>query len=60
MKITGHLDSGRIDVRDVTTATVSTDSGRVNIAGASGDVTATTDSGRIDANDVKGRVNLRT
>ncbi len=60
VKITGRLDSGRIDVRDVTTATLSTDSGRVSIAGASGDVTATTDSGRIDANGIKGRVSLRT
>jgi DUF4097 and DUF4098 domain-containing protein YvlB len=60
VKITGRLDSGRIDVRGVTTATLSTDSGRISVSDASGDVTATTDSGRIDANDVKGRANLQT
>jgi hypothetical protein len=60
VKITGRLDSGRIDVRGVTTATLSTDSGRISVNNATGDVTATTDSGRIDANDIKGRVNLQT
>lgn len=60
VKITGRLDSGRIDVRGLTTATLSTDSGRISVSDATGDVTATTDSGRIDANDIKGRVNLQS
>ena len=60
VKITGRLDSGRIDVRGVTTATLSTDSGRISVSHATGDVTATTDSGRIDASDIKGRVNLQS
>jgi hypothetical protein len=60
VKVTGRLDSGRIDVRGVTTATLSTDSGRISVDNATGDVTATTDSGRIDANNIKGRVNLQT
>jgi Putative adhesin len=60
VKVTGSLDSGRIDVRSITTATLRTDSGRITVQDTTGDVTATTDSGRIDANTVKGRLNLQT
>jgi DUF4097 and DUF4098 domain-containing protein YvlB len=60
VKVTGHLDSGRIDVKDLTDATVSTDSGRISVAGASGNVNATTDSGRVDVSDVRGRLNVKT
>jgi len=60
VKVTGHLSSGRIDVRDVTAATVSTDSGRISLAGAAGNVNATSDSGRVDVSDVRGRLNVKT
>src|SRR6185437_8788936 len=60
VKVTGSLDSGRIEVRSITTATLRTDSGRISVEDATGDVTATTDSGRIDANTIKGRLNLQT
>jgi Toastrack DUF4097 len=53
VKVTGHLDSGRIDVKDVTAATLSTNSGQISITNASGDVNAHSDSGRINATDAR-------
>jgi hypothetical protein len=60
VKITGRLDSGRIDVTDVASATLSTDSGRITVDGVAGDMTATTDSGRIDASRVAGALSLKS
>jgi hypothetical protein len=60
VKVTGSVGSGKVEVRDVTEATLSTDSGTIIVANASGDVTVSSDSGSVEVTDIKGRFNAQT
>jgi DUF4097 and DUF4098 domain-containing protein YvlB len=60
VRVTGRLDSGRLDASDIASATLTTDSGRISVSGATGDLTATTDSGSISVSRVTGSVTLKS
>jgi len=60
VRVTGSVSSGKLEMHDITEATLSTDSGSITVVNASGDVTARADSGRIEATDIKGRFNAQT
>lgn len=60
VKVTSHLDSGRLDLAGIGAATLESDSGRITVHDASGDVNAGTDSGGVTIADVHGRLNLQT
>ena len=57
--VTGHLDSGGIDLLGIAAATLKTNSGGITVHDAAGDVNAGTDSGGMTVTDVHGRLNLQ-
>jgi DUF4097 and DUF4098 domain-containing protein YvlB len=60
IRVAGASGSGRLDLRDIATASVSTSSGGLRVRGASGDVTARANSGSVDVSGVAGAVATRT
>ena len=60
VKVSGRLESGRIELKDLGSATVNTSSGKITITNATGDVNATTNSGSVLATNVDGRLNAQT
>jgi len=60
LTVTGHLDSGRLDLSGIGTATLETTSGSVLVHDAAGDVNAGSDSGRLTVANVNGRLNLKS
>ncbi|GAA4520425.1 DUF4097 family beta strand repeat-containing protein [Actinoallomurus oryzae] len=60
VSVRAHTDSGRVNVKDVRTADVSTDSGSVTVRHVAGDVSARSDSGSVTLQDVGGTLQVST
>jgi DUF4097 and DUF4098 domain-containing protein YvlB len=60
VKVSGRLDSGSIELKNIGAATVNTSSGKIAITNATGGVNATTDSGSLNVTNVDGRLNGHT
>lgn len=58
--VTGHLDSGTMDLTGIAAATLETSSGSIAVHDAAGDVNAGSDSGELKITDVHGRLNAKT
>ena len=60
VNVSGHLDTGQVDLAQVGTVAVETEDGGIAVRGASGDVTVQTDTGPIRLETVAGKVTART
>jgi hypothetical protein len=58
--VTGHLDTGPVDLSGVGAVAVETEDGSIAVRNASGDVTVQTDTGPIRLETVAGKVTART
>jgi DUF4097 and DUF4098 domain-containing protein YvlB len=60
VNVSGHLDTGPVDLAGVGTVAVDTGDGSIAVRGASGNVTVQTDTGQIRLETVAGKVTART
>jgi len=60
VNVSGHLDTGPIDLTGVAAVTVDSDDGSIDVRNASGDVSARTDTGPIRLETIAGTVTSRT